>query len=61
MFKFKPQDYVRIVFNDLNYRGRVLRCIHDGGPPIYKVMYSDDKADLRTEEFYEDELAAVAK
>lgn len=59
-FIFSPQQYVRITFNDLAYKGRVLRCIIDGGMSIYQVKYSDDRGDLKAEEFYEDELEAIA-
>jgi hypothetical protein len=55
-FKFTPMQCVTVTFNDLNYRGRILRCIYDGALHIYKVQYSDDKGDLKADEFYEDEL-----
>lgn len=55
MFKFKPQEWVKIKILD-GHAGRVNRCILDGGPqPIYCVHYisCDDGKSL---EFYEDEL-----
>lgn len=55
-FQFQPRAYVQVTFNDLKYHGRVIRCIFDGGPNLYKVVYSDDKGDIKSEEFYEDEL-----
>lgn len=60
-FKFRPQDYVVVIFNDLMYRGRVLRCIYDGGANIYRIQYSDDKGDLKSDEFFEDEIEARVK
>jgi hypothetical protein len=55
-FKFKPYARVVITFNDLRYRGRILNCIYDGGMNRYEVDYSDDKGDLKTSKFFEDEL-----
>ena len=49
VFAFGPQEWVVVTFNNLNYRGRVIRCVYDNGPHIYKVMYSDDKGDLKSE------------
>lgn len=59
-FKYPPFAYVLIIFNELQYRGRIARCIYDGVQPMYKVQYSDDKGDIRFDEFYEDELAPRA-
>ncbi len=56
-FKFKSQQHVTIPM--LECKGRVNRCIIDGGPqPIYSVLYVVN-GDARCTEFYEDELEAA--
>lgn len=56
-FKFVPMQRVAITFNELLYKGRVLRCIHEGGPQsVYRVCYSDDVGAVKFDEFFEDEL-----
>jgi hypothetical protein len=56
-FKFAPLQYIHVIAFDLNYEGRVIRCIFDGGAHIYSVQYAFE-GKLETREFYEDELAA---
>lgn len=57
VFRFFPMEFVKINVFDLRYHGRVLRCIWDGpGSLIYQVQYVDDKGDLQSNEFFEDEL-----
>jgi hypothetical protein len=54
MFKFHPQQYVWVT--DLECRGRINRCIYDGGlQHIYSVDYTTN-AEPKQREFYEDEL-----
>lgn len=57
-FKFAIRSYVRVTLHNVNYRGRVNRCIGEGSdsPNIYQVVYCDDKGDFQSREFYEDEL-----
>lgn len=56
-FKFRPKEYVKIVLFDLQYAGRVDSCRAESGDvKKYLVEYADDKGDLQTREFYEDEL-----
>ncbi len=56
-FNFIPDQRVKIIAFDVNYRGRVQRCIWDGSlQPIYLVEYVDDKGDFQTREFLQDEL-----
>lgn len=56
VFKFAPLDYVFVTLGGVNYRGRVLRVIHDRAGTIYDVQYVDDRAEFKRAEFYEDEL-----
>jgi len=59
MFRFKPQQHVRIP--SLECTGRVNRCIIDGGPqPIYVVHYINH-GEGKCLEFYEDELEEKTK
>ncbi len=52
--KFSPQQYVRILA--LDCKGRINRCIIDGGlQPIYQVTYAIN-GDIKFTEFLEDEL-----
>lgn len=56
-FKYSPNQKVKVIAFDVNYRGRILRCIWDGpGLRIYQVEYVDDKGDFQNREFLEDEL-----
>jgi len=56
-FHFQPEQKVKIVAFNLNYNGRVQRCIFDGGlHEIYLVEYVDDKGDIQVREFLSDEL-----
>lgn len=58
-FKFEPGQLVKIVLFDLNYPGRIGQNIYDYGVRKYLVEYSDDKGDLRSHQFYEDEIRAI--
>lgn len=56
VFKFLPQQHVRILLLDCN--GRVSRAMLDGGPqPIYSVHYIMN-GEGKSLEFYEDELSS---
>lgn len=53
-FKFQPHQYV--VIRDLQSKGRVERCIHDGGlQNVYGIAYIMN-GEPRRNEFFEDEL-----
>ncbi len=54
-FRFSPRQHVIVSFLGLNYRGRINRCIQDGGPNLYQVDYAVD-GEIQSREFYEDEL-----
>ncbi len=56
VFKFEPLDYVKVKLHGLDYRGRVLCVLNNGVRNSYDVQFADDKGDLRTMAFLEDEL-----
>jgi hypothetical protein len=49
-------DHVTVTAFGLNYRGRVQRCIHGDGMPLYDTEYVNDTAEIKRGEFHEDEL-----
>lgn len=53
---FFPREIVRISLLSLNYRGRVQSVQWDGFEWRISVEYADDKGDLQTRQFYQDEL-----
>jgi hypothetical protein len=57
MFKFQPYEHVTIPMLD-NHKGRVTRCIFDGGMNIYNVMYIMN-GEAKSVEFYEDEIEKI--
>lgn len=54
-FKYQPLTYVRVTLFGLDYQGRVIRCIFDGGQAMYDVDFAIN-GELRRREFYEDEI-----
>jgi len=57
-FKFAPMDLVFVTAFGLNYRGRVQWCKADGGQLMYHVQYANDRGEVCSGEYYEDELSA---
>jgi hypothetical protein len=57
VFKFKPGQHVCVTHLGLNYKGRVLECIWSDGWDKFRVQYADDKGDLQTREFFDDEIS----
>lgn len=58
-FKFSPLQYVKVKTHNLNYEGRIIRCmIEDGSQPIYDIDLWINGEPLRRE-FYEDELESI--
>jgi hypothetical protein len=55
-FQFASLAFVTIVAFGLNYRGRIQRCIHGEGDPLYDVEYVNEQAEIKRGEFHEDEL-----
>ena len=53
---FFPRELVRISLLSLNYRGRVQSVTWDGFEWRISVEYADDRGDLQTRQFYQDEL-----
>ncbi len=57
MFKFQPMQRVMITLHELNYEGRIIRCIQEECPTrIYDVSYCNNVGELKRAEFFEDEL-----
>jgi len=53
-FEFVPQEWVCVKL--LECKGRINRCIQDGGPqPLYQVLFITN-GECKSAEFYEDEL-----
>jgi hypothetical protein len=58
-FKFVPRQFVTVTKHELNYAGRVIRCIWEKGHSnLYEIDYVHDGKLIR-QEFYEDELEAI--
>lgn len=56
---FRPRQVVVVSLLQLNYRGRVQSVSWDGFEWRVSVEYADDKGDLQTRQFYQDELVRV--
>lgn len=56
--QFRPRDFIKIV--DLNFSGRVERCIFDTGGWVYDVEYWRNGERMRGE-FAGDEIAFVRR
>jgi hypothetical protein len=60
VFVFDPLDFVTVTVHGVNYRGRVVRCIHEARAELYDIEYVDDRGDFKRGEFHADELEVKA-
>mgnify|MGYP006921291881 CR=1 FL=1 len=56
---FLPGSYVTVALFGLNYPGRVVEFRFDGAHVFFRVQYAQD-GDLKTGEFFADELMGAA-
>ena len=56
VFQFKPGDNVKVKAFDLNYNGRIVRCIYARSGYQYDIDYADDKGCIVQGTFWEEEL-----
>lgn len=54
---FNPQDWVKIKFAGVNYKGRVVYAKVYLDSIIYHVQYVDDAGTLKYDDFLADELS----
>ena len=54
-FKFQPMQHIKIHVYDLNFSGRIVRCIKEQGCTIYDIQYVFE-GQLKRAEFFEDEV-----
>lgn len=60
-FKFQPMDFVVVSLQDLNYRGRVIRCILESADQQIFDVELWINGEPRRKEFYADELEFYKK
>lgn len=56
---YRPGNRVRVTLFDLKYNGRIMEVTFGFETVTYLVRYADDKGDLCTASFREDEIEVV--
>lgn len=60
IFRFRPFQKVRVIDFDINYEGRIIRCIWENGNFLYDIELWID-GDPRRREFYQFQLESMEK